>query len=252
MRSIAYSLALALMLPLVAVAGWQQDFDDDCAATALKWKPSTNGLVDAWAMNGTASYFGTHNLTVTTSLTNGPNGTANTAYFFSGTKRISYPITGFPTGNTPHTVSMWIWGSSSSQYHDSFFEWGEYGAGTDPARIIGYQSSPANGNLMFNCWVPDIYPLTNTVLSGSAWTHVCNTFDGTNMMTYFNGTLVNSIRITTNLQTQITGGSGLYNTLGDNAFGNGALINVRISQYYLYSRVLPASEVLQMSTYRGP
>ena len=159
----------------------------------------TGGLIHYYPFNGNANdMVGTNNGTVfNATLASDRFGNPNHAYSFNGTNSyIACPDTGFPAGNAPRTISLWIY-------------WRSFGvpAPTDTP-VISYGSGQANDTyylILFDSGLTG-YP-NNTIAVGESggggvgnhplwmgiqlnqWYHISFSDNGTNAQLYINGLL---------------------------------------------------------------
>lgn len=97
---------------------------------------------------------------------------------------------GFPTGNSPYTISLWIktdsWANSVSS-QQGMIGWGAYGSG---GRVNAFRLNNANG--MVNYWWGRDLSVNPGPVTDSQWHHVLTTYDGSIRSIYVDGVLKGS------------------------------------------------------------
>ncbi len=210
------------------------------------------GLISRWTFNAADIDWTKHSVKDAT-------GNGNTGYFagpisavgkfreaigFNGKGGgVNIPsVTGLPTGNTPHTMAMWIKVNSYPSFRSWIALLGNEGAGAEHWLIS------SDGKTQFGVWggsqAQPGATAPGTAFPLNTWTHVALTYDGFNIKSYKNGVLDQTLPASYNLQ-------GLPLTLGTihNADINvtndfdGAIDEVRV-----YKRALSDAEVSQVYT----
>jgi hypothetical protein len=258
---IAVSTNTTLVFTDTSVATVAVDIALDGVTVSESTPPSflTNSLLAYYPFNGNANdMVGTNNgTTFNATLANDRFGNPNHAYSFNGTNSyIVCPDTGFPAGNAPRTVSLWI-------YFRSF----GVPTPTDTA-VISYGSGQANDTcylVLFDSGLTG-YP-DNTIAVGESggggvgnhplwtgvqlqqWYHISFSDDGTIAQLYVNGMLQGS---TSRGYATVLDGHFLIGSYTD-ALGqpypptlDGFINDVRV-----YNRALSDSEVQQLYAYES-
>ena len=127
--------------------------------------------------------------------------TANNAIVLNGSTSWVFPDVGL--GNA-YTASMWIKPtsmSSSTWAADNCLLTQQFNvpAGTrivSLSLVVAANATTSSANIAARVWVPNNYQNTPVAISNNTWVHIIVTWDGTNMITYLNGTQASSSVLT--------------------------------------------------------
>ena len=214
----------------------------------------TNGLVLHLDAGNNRSYPGSGNAWsdisrngIVGTLFNGPTFTNSNggAIVFDGTNDRVETGTNFSTyitGSNSFTIECWVYpGATQAQYADI---WGNH---TDNVTGIVCQQNSTNTNQYNWGYGNGISWATSTGsgffnLTALQWSHLIAMKSATNLFTYLNGVLINTV--TTSTLVAANPSIGFQIGTGYN-LGSSRYFNGRVSNFRIYSRGLSASEVRQ-------
>ena len=158
----------------------------------------------------------------------------NDATLNGTSSRITSGTTGFPTGSSAGTISLWV--KVAAQPSTSQMYLYMYGAFSNNAcRILYYGDSGGTKSIGFAGYNADIS--YNTTLTTGSWFHIVGVYDGTNSSLYLNGTLV--VGPTAKTFNTSSGSTAIFgSTPTPTSYLNGYLDEVGI-----WSRALTSTEI---------
>jgi trimeric autotransporter adhesin len=209
----------------------------------LDYPIPTQGLVAYYPFNGNTndeSGNGNNGVNNGAILSADRFGNLTAAYSFNGSSNIQIPTTMFPSGNSPRTISLWYYTTTTPMNVPSYKWWCLFSYGTastaNAFSAFTYSSNATTygircdeGNMGFN---------GSLDLSLSKWNHIVLVYTGNTTFIYENGTLETSQAqdINTTLSTGFIG-SWLYtSTFPFYAVGS-------IDDMCIYNRVLSSTEI---------
>lgn len=185
-----------------------------------------SGLLAYWVMGGSGSLTDAKSGKVLT-----PNGTPSagqtdpfggtSAVTLNGSSYYSLGSHGFPTGDAPRSIELWVKTISTST-----FPVAGWGAENDRQLWFIEYNRGASGNLGALIWADD-YGIAAGVSDG-LWKHVVVTYDGTNTRLYVNGVLKN-----TRNQDPLSTAAGTFYVNHRPTSGGGQITTSRLAVYNL-------------------
>jgi hypothetical protein len=181
------------------------------------WTPAWSNLVGYWTLDEVSGSSSIADSSVSQASGTPAGGTilgqggklSKAVYFNGSTGSITASDNALPSGNSPRTISAWIYPYSVS---GTYAIAGYGSANTDQ----GFGLSIVSGYLTSFGWSDDNVSTTNAIPT-FVWTHVVATYDGTTSKVYVNGSLIRSA-------------AKSWNTVKNGIFSIG--VNLNSSNYY--------------------
>lgn len=142
----------------------------------------------------------------------------------------TFSCAGFPSGNNPFSMSIWVKAMSSYLYDTVYLGWGN---APHTGGLAAISTSRSSSNTYFTKWSDE---LEDGPVRAGRWTHYAGTFDGTNAIFYVDGEMIAQKVMKFEIGTE-TGAFGTWWAPGD------ILAPVRRANARIYNRALRAAEI---------
>ncbi|HMW36394.1 MAG TPA: FG-GAP-like repeat-containing protein, partial [bacterium] len=189
----------------------------------------------AWYMfNGNArdtSGNGKHGLEENMSYAADRFGNTNEAAYFSGLAQISANYKGFPTGNSPRTISLWVNKSGNTAKPPMLVGWGYRGSNLMSSLTLQVHTTP-----YYWGYADDLSSAGVTVVD-SQWYHLVFTYEGGVGKFYINGQLNSSGALSPNTPDTLL---WIGNFQTQEEFGN---FKGKLDDILIYNRALLPNEI---------